>query len=147
MLTVSSGCSRMFCPALIYTSQQKRNILGTLAALRRYLTLLCCDAAPTPTTAGVIAADLARQMLEIYPNTYALVVSTENLTYNWYPGTNRGMLVTNTIFRVGGAALLLSNKRQDSWWALQPGTMAGAFFGGCVGGRGSLKAADAVQSG
>ncbi|KIZ06635.1 3-ketoacyl-CoA synthase 4 [Monoraphidium neglectum] len=66
-------------------------------------------------SAGVIAADLARQMLEIYPNTYALVVSTENLTYNWYPGTNRGMLVTNTIFRVGGAALLLSNKRQDSW--------------------------------
>jgi 3-ketoacyl-CoA synthase len=53
-------------------------------------------------------------MLEIYPNTYALVVSTENLTYNWYPGTNRGMLVTNTIFRVGGAALLLSNKRKDS---------------------------------
>lgn len=65
-------------------------------------------------TAGVIATDLARQLLNIYPNTYALVVCTENLTYNWYPGTNRGMLVTNTIFRVGGAALLLSNKRRES---------------------------------
>ncbi|KAI8470286.1 MAG: FAE1/Type III polyketide synthase-like protein-domain-containing protein [Monoraphidium minutum] len=66
-------------------------------------------------SAGVIATDLARQMLLIYPDTYVLVVSTENLTYNWYPGTNRSMLVTNTIFRVGGAALLLSNKRKDSW--------------------------------
>ncbi|GBF88380.1 hypothetical protein Rsub_01092 [Raphidocelis subcapitata] len=66
-------------------------------------------------SAGVIATDLARQLLTIYPNTYALVVSTENLTYNWYPGTNRGMLVTNTIFRVGGAAMLFSNKGADSW--------------------------------
>jgi hypothetical protein len=69
-----------------------------------------------PPAAGVIATDLARQLLTIYPNTYALVVSTENLTYNWYPGTNRGMLVTNTIFRVGGAAMLFSNKAKDSWW-------------------------------
>ena len=33
--------------------------------------------------AGVIAVDLARQMLQLYPNTYALVLSTENLTFNW----------------------------------------------------------------
>jgi hypothetical protein len=32
---------------------------------------------------GVIAVDLARQMLQLYPNTYALVLSTENLTFNW----------------------------------------------------------------
>ncbi len=25
------------------------------------------------------------------------------------------MLIPNTIFRVGGAAMLLSNKRKDSW--------------------------------
>jgi hypothetical protein len=78
----------------------------------------------SPLPAGVIATDLARQMLEIYPNTYALVVSTENLTHNWYPGTSRGMLVTNTIFRVGGAAMLFSNKTKDSWcaaWAVAAG--------------------------
>jgi hypothetical protein len=34
-----------------------------------------------------------------------------------YPGTSRGMLVTNTIFRVGGAAMLFSNKAKDSWCA------------------------------
>jgi 3-ketoacyl-CoA synthase len=63
----------------------------------------------------VIAIDLARQMLQLYPDSYALVVSTENLTYNWYPGTNKGMLMTNTLFRVGGAAVLLSNKRREAW--------------------------------
>jgi hypothetical protein len=26
------------------------------------------------------------------------------------------MLMTNTLFRVGGAAILLSNKRSESWW-------------------------------
>jgi hypothetical protein len=67
-------------------------------------------------SAGVIAIDLARQMLQLYPDSYALVVSTENLTYNWYPGTNKGMLMTNTLFRVGGAAVLLSNKRREAWW-------------------------------
>lgn len=66
-------------------------------------------------SAGVIAVDLARQMLQLYPDSYALVVSTENLTYNWYPGTNKGMLMTNTLFRVGGAAILLSNKRKETW--------------------------------
>ena len=64
-------------------------------------------------SAGVVAVDLARQCLETMPETYCLVVSTENLTYNWYPGTDRSMLVTNTIFRVGGAAVLLSNRAAD----------------------------------
>jgi len=68
-------------------------------------------------SAGIIAVDLAKQMLQLFPDSYALVVSTENLTFNWYPGTNKGMLVTNTLFRVGGAALLLSNKRKDRWRA------------------------------
>lgn len=36
-----------------------------------------------------------------------------------YPGTNKGMLMTNTLFRVGGAAILLSNKRSESWYALR----------------------------
>jgi 3-ketoacyl-CoA synthase len=65
-------------------------------------------------SAGVIALDLARQMLDLHPGRYALVLSTENLTFNWYPGANKGMLVTNTLFRVGGAALLLTNKRSEA---------------------------------
>ncbi|XP_019091991.1 PREDICTED: 3-ketoacyl-CoA synthase 18-like [Camelina sativa] len=64
-------------------------------------------------SAGVIAIDLAKDLLQVHKNTYALVVSTENLSRNMYIGDNRSMLVTNCLFRVGGAAILLSNKSGD----------------------------------
>lgn len=66
-------------------------------------------------SAGIIAVDLAKQMLQLYPSSYALVVSTENITQNWYLGNDRSMLIPNCIFRVGGAAIVLSNRRRDRW--------------------------------
>ncbi|PKA64553.1 3-ketoacyl-CoA synthase 11 [Apostasia shenzhenica] len=42
-----------------------------------------------------------------------MVVSMENITLNWYFGNSRSMLVSNCLFRMGGAAILLSNKRSD----------------------------------
>jgi 3-ketoacyl-CoA synthase len=54
-------------------------------------------------------------MLQLMPNTYVLVVSTENITQNWYFGNAKSMLIPNCLFRVGGAAMLLSNKRTESW--------------------------------
>ena len=50
---------------------------------------------------------------QVHPDTYALVVSTENITLNAYLGNHRPMLVTNTLFRMGGAAVLLSNRAAD----------------------------------
>ncbi|KAK2647138.1 hypothetical protein Ddye_022333 [Dipteronia dyeriana] len=64
-------------------------------------------------SAGIISIDLAKQLLQIHPNSYALVVSTENIAYNGYGGNERSMLVTNCLFRVGGAAILLSNRPSD----------------------------------
>ncbi|XVE81713.1 hypothetical protein DITRI_Ditri15bG0087800 [Diplodiscus trichospermus] len=64
-------------------------------------------------SAGLISIDLAKQLLQVHRNSYALVVSTENMTYNWYFGNNRSMLVTNCLFRIGGAAILLSNRSSD----------------------------------
>lgn len=64
-------------------------------------------------SAGVIAIDLAKDMLQVHGNTYAIVVSTENITQNWYIGKRKSMLIPNCLFRVGGAAILLSNKRKD----------------------------------
>ncbi|PKA46780.1 3-ketoacyl-CoA synthase 11 [Apostasia shenzhenica] len=64
-------------------------------------------------SAGLISIDLAKQLLQVHPNSYALVVSMENITLNWYFGNNRSMLVSNCLFRMGGAAILLSNKRSD----------------------------------
>ncbi|KAK4758504.1 hypothetical protein SAY87_019805 [Trapa incisa] len=64
-------------------------------------------------SAGVIAIDLAKDMLQVHRNTYAVVVSTENITQNWYFGNKKSMLIPNCLFRVGGAAILLSNKSSD----------------------------------
>ncbi|KAK1315244.1 3-ketoacyl-CoA synthase 10 [Acorus calamus] len=64
-------------------------------------------------SAGVIALDLARDMLQANPNNYAVVVSTEAVTFNWYAGRNRSMLVPNCFFRMGCSAVLLSNRRRD----------------------------------
>lgn len=57
---------------------------------------------------GVIAIDLARDLLRIQKdNTYVVVVSTENITHNWYFGKKKSMLTPNCLFRVGGSALFL----------------------------------------
>ncbi|KZV18368.1 3-ketoacyl-CoA synthase 4 [Dorcoceras hygrometricum] len=64
-------------------------------------------------SAGVIAVDLAKDLLQVHRNTYAVVVSTENITQNWYFGNKKSMLIPNCLFRVGGAAVLLSNKSGD----------------------------------
>ncbi|XP_010498362.1 PREDICTED: 3-ketoacyl-CoA synthase 4 [Camelina sativa] len=64
-------------------------------------------------SAGVIAVDLAKDMLLVHRNTYAVVVSTENMTQNWYFGNKKSMLIPNCLFRVGGSAVLLSNKSRD----------------------------------
>ncbi|XP_004494856.1 3-ketoacyl-CoA synthase 1-like [Cicer arietinum] len=64
-------------------------------------------------SAGVISVDLAKHLLKANPNSYAVVLSTENLTLNWYLGNDRSMLLSNCIFRMGGAAILLSNKSSD----------------------------------
>ncbi|KAJ8641798.1 hypothetical protein MRB53_018492 [Persea americana] len=65
-------------------------------------------------SAGVISLDLARDLLQVHPNSYALVISTEIITPNWYLGNQRSMLLPNCLFRMGAAAILLSNRRRDS---------------------------------
>ncbi|KAL3525462.1 hypothetical protein ACH5RR_013834 [Cinchona calisaya] len=64
-------------------------------------------------SAGLISIDLARDLLQVCPNSYALIVSTEIITPNYYKGNERAMLLPNCLFRMGGAAILLSNKRRE----------------------------------
>ncbi|CAI8619682.1 unnamed protein product [Vicia faba] len=64
-------------------------------------------------SAGIVSIDLAQELLQLHPNSYALVVSMENITLNWYAGNDRSKLVSNCLFRMGGAAILLSNKTSD----------------------------------
>ncbi|KAL6007610.1 separase/separin [Asimina triloba] len=64
-------------------------------------------------SAGLLSIDLARDLLQVHPNSCALVISTEIITPNWYPGNQRSMLLPNCLFRMGGAAILLSNRTRD----------------------------------
>jgi len=68
-------------------------------------------------SAGVISIDLARDLLQVHKNCNAVVISTENITQNWYLGDRKSMLISNTLFRMGGAAIFLSNKWSDSFRA------------------------------
>ncbi|CAM8973062.1 unnamed protein product [Rhodiola kirilowii] len=65
-------------------------------------------------SAGVIAIDLAKDLLQVHRESYAVVLSTEIITLNSYIGNNKSMLIPNCLFRCGGAAILLSNKRGDN---------------------------------
>ncbi|PWA66720.1 3-ketoacyl-CoA synthase 10 [Artemisia annua] len=65
-------------------------------------------------SAGIIAVDLARDMLQANTNSVAVVVSTEMVAYNWYPGRDRSMLIPNCFFRMGCSAVMLSNRRRDN---------------------------------
>jgi 3-ketoacyl-CoA synthase len=65
----------------------------------------------------LISIELVKNLLAAKPNALALVVSTENLTQNLYHGNDRSFLLQNTLFRCGGAAVLLSNRWLDGYRA------------------------------
>ncbi|XP_042051405.1 3-ketoacyl-CoA synthase 6-like, partial [Salvia splendens] len=65
--------------------------------------------------AGITAVDLADDLLKAYPSSYALIVSTEVVSFTWYGGNELDMLLPNCFFRMGAAAVLLSNNRLERW--------------------------------
>ncbi|KAL0481639.1 3-ketoacyl-CoA synthase [Acrasis kona] len=96
------NCS-LFCPTPSL-SAMIINLFGMREDIKNYnLGGMGCSA-------GLVSIDLARDLLNTYPNSNCLVVSTENITQNWYHGNDRSSLMSNTLFRMGGAAILLTNK-------------------------------------
>ncbi|KAH0573206.1 3-ketoacyl-CoA synthase [Spironucleus salmonicida] len=69
--------------------------------------------------AGPVAVDLVRAMMKFYGCKYGLLLSTENMTQHFYNGEDRSMLLPNTLFRMGGAAMLFTSERKGSKYALQ----------------------------
>ena len=103
------NCS-LFCPTPSLTSIVARRF-GLRPTVRTYnLGGMGCSA-------SVISIDLAKQLLENRRNSTAVVLSTEEITQCMYLGNRRDMLLQNTLFRVGGAAILLSNKLADGFRA------------------------------
>ncbi|CAN6221729.1 unnamed protein product [Urochloa humidicola] len=71
-------------------------------------------------SAGLVSVGLARNLLQVAPKgTRALVVSTETITPNYYVGRERAMLLPNCLFRIGGAAALLSNSPDKARFRLR----------------------------
>jgi len=72
--------------------------------------------------ASLISVDLAKNLLQrrsgLFRGGKALVVSTEVITPNLYHGNERNFLLQNTLFRCGGAAIVLSNKWTDGMSAM-----------------------------
>ena len=73
--------------------------------------------------ASLISVGLARDLLQRrrFRGGKALVISTEVITPNLYHGNERGFLLQNTLFRCGGAAIVLSNSWFDgrrAWYKL-----------------------------
>ncbi|RYR63045.1 hypothetical protein Ahy_A04g020833 isoform C [Arachis hypogaea] len=64
-------------------------------------------------SAGIISVSLAKDLLRVHRGSLALIVSSETLNLNWYTGKVHSMLLTNCLFRMGGAAILMSSKVND----------------------------------
>jgi hypothetical protein len=103
------NCS-LFCPTpSLCSSVSKR--FGLRPDVRTYnLGGMGCSA-------GLISIDLAKQLLQNKANSIAVVISFEDITQQLYIGNQRSMLLQNTLFRVGGAAVMLSNKPMDGFRA------------------------------
>ncbi|XP_057771427.1 3-ketoacyl-CoA synthase 11-like [Salvia miltiorrhiza] len=75
--------------------------------------VVSCNLGGMGCSAGLISIDLAKRLLQVQPNTYALVMSMECNTHIYYAGKERSKLLPNCLFRMGGAAVLLCNKPSD----------------------------------
>ncbi|KAK6916010.1 FAE1/Type III polyketide synthase-like protein [Dillenia turbinata] len=100
-----SNCS-LFCPTPSITSMLI-NKFGFRSNINNItLSGMGCSA-------GLLSVSLVKDLLKVHRNSLALIVSMEAVTPNGYEGQTKSMLVTNTLFRMGGAAILLSNRKQD----------------------------------
>lgn len=52
--------------------------------------------------------------MQARPNSRCLFVCSETTSYAFYPGMELSRRVSNVIFRMGGAAALFSNRRDDA---------------------------------
>uniref|UniRef100_A0ACD5VC13 Uncharacterized protein n=1 Tax=Avena sativa TaxID=4498 RepID=A0ACD5VC13_AVESA len=70
-------------------------------------------------SAGIAGVGLAQNILQCGNGCpYALVVSTEILTADYYSGNERAMLLQNCLFRMGASAALLSTSRVHARYRL-----------------------------
>ncbi|XP_048494807.1 3-ketoacyl-CoA synthase 6-like [Beta vulgaris subsp. vulgaris] len=99
---IVTNCS-VFCPSpslssMIVSKYKMKNCIKTFN-----LSGMGCSA-------SAISIDLVSNLFQIWPNSYALIVSTEIITPNCYMGSDRSMTVPACLFRLGCSSILLTNK-------------------------------------
>lgn len=100
-----SNCS-LFCPTPSITSMIV-NKFGFRSNVKSVsLSGMGCSA-------GLLSISLAKELLKVRKKSLALVLSLEATTPNGYRGNIKSMLLANALFRMGGVAILLSNKTSD----------------------------------
>ncbi|XP_057798464.1 3-ketoacyl-CoA synthase 6-like [Salvia miltiorrhiza] len=62
---------------------------------------------------SALGIDMAHNILKTRGNSKAVILSTEILSTGWYPGRDNAMLVLNCVFRMGAAAILVTNNAQS----------------------------------
>ncbi|KAE8712143.1 3-ketoacyl-CoA synthase 3 [Hibiscus syriacus] len=62
-------------------------------------------------SASSISLDIIRNVFKSYKNKFALLVTSESLSPNWYAGNDRSMILANCLFRSCGCAILLTNNK------------------------------------
>ncbi|KAK7302425.1 hypothetical protein RJT34_13315 [Clitoria ternatea] len=100
-----SNCS-LFCPTPSITSMviNKFGFRSNIKSVN--LSGMGCSA-------GLLSINLAKDLLRVHKNSLALVLSMEAVAPNGYRGKTKSKLIANVLFRMGGAAILLSNRKQD----------------------------------
>ncbi|MED6153121.1 hypothetical protein PIB30_098525, partial [Stylosanthes scabra] len=63
-------------------------------------------------SASALGIDMAKRLLKVHENSNAIVLSTEILSTGFYTGNDKSKLILNCVFRMGTAAILLSNKKE-----------------------------------
>jgi len=70
---------------------------------------------------ALIAIGLARNLLRVAPpGQHVLIIATEILSSMLYTGTKREMLVPNVLFRMGAAAMIMTNSPERARFRLGP---------------------------